>query len=176
MSFAVEMKCPWHSITTRLWGALYDLILTLVFMKCFGMRTLAHECLVVPVACSAWRLSRQCSSRAAVSLWVFGSAVPAALAKDFCPREKILRHEKQTDPDVRSGWFERKGFTALMPKPTCRAWIRIPLPKSFVATGSSTPVPSGNGGEENCISECATCCACGELTSITLVVCKVCAT
>ena len=23
------------------------------FMKCLGMRTLAHECLVVPVACSA---------------------------------------------------------------------------------------------------------------------------
>jgi len=53
------------------------------FMKCCGMRTLAHECLVVPVACSAWRLSKQCSSRAAASLWVFGSAVPAALAKDF---------------------------------------------------------------------------------------------
>jgi hypothetical protein len=23
------------------------------FMKCCGMRTLAHECLIVPVACSA---------------------------------------------------------------------------------------------------------------------------
>jgi hypothetical protein len=23
------------------------------FMKCYGMGTLAHECLVVPVACSA---------------------------------------------------------------------------------------------------------------------------
>jgi hypothetical protein len=23
------------------------------FMKCYGMRTLAHECLVVPVTCSA---------------------------------------------------------------------------------------------------------------------------
>ena len=61
------------------------------FMKCCGMRTLAHECLVVPVACSASRLSRQCSSRAAASLWVFGLAVPAALAKDFCPREKMFK-------------------------------------------------------------------------------------
>ena len=69
---------------------------------------------------------------------------------------RFSRHENQTDPDVRFGWFEHKGFTALMPKPTCRVWIRIPLPKSFVATGSSTPVPSGNGGEENCISVRAT--------------------
>ena len=52
---------------------------------------------------------------------------------------RFSRHENQADPDVSSGWFDRKGFTALMPKPTCRAWIRIPLPKSFVATGSSTP-------------------------------------
>ena len=71
----------------------------------------------------------------------------------FYPRERIIsRHEKQTDPDVSFGRFERKGFTARMQKPTCRAWIRIPLPKSFVDTGSSTPVPSGNGGEENCSS------------------------
>ena len=74
----------------------------------------------------------------------------------FYPREKISRHENQTDPDVSFGWCERKGFTALMPKPTCCAWIRTPLPKSFVATGSSTPVPSGNGGEEICISVSAT--------------------
>ena len=75
----------------------------------------------------------------------------------FSIRERrFSRHENQTDPDVSFGWFERKGFTALMPKPTCCAWIRIPLPKSFVATGSSTPVPSGNGGEENCISVRAT--------------------
>ena len=33
------------------------------------MRTLAHECLVVPVACSASRFSKQCSSRAAANLW-----------------------------------------------------------------------------------------------------------
>ena len=61
------------------------------FMKCCGMRALAHECLVVPVACSDGRLARQCSTRAAASLWVLGSAVPAALAKDFCPREKIFK-------------------------------------------------------------------------------------
>jgi hypothetical protein len=24
MSLAVEMKCPWHSITRRLWEALYE--------------------------------------------------------------------------------------------------------------------------------------------------------
>jgi hypothetical protein len=59
------------------------------FMKCCDMRTLAHECLVVPVACSARWLSRQCSPRAAASLWFFGSAVPAELARGFRPREKI---------------------------------------------------------------------------------------
>jgi hypothetical protein len=63
---------------------------------------------------------------------------------------------KPTQTDVRFGWFEHKGFTALMPKPTCRVWIRIPLPKSFAATGSWTPVPSGNGGEKNCILVSAT--------------------
>ena len=58
--------------------------------------------------------------------------------KDKKCHPRCLRHERQTDPDVSFGWFERNGFTALMPKPTCRAWIRIPLPKSFLATGSST--------------------------------------
>ena len=61
------------------------------FMKCCGMPTLAHECLVVPVACTAGWVFRQRSSRAAASLWVFGSAVPAALAKDFCPRWKSFK-------------------------------------------------------------------------------------
>jgi hypothetical protein len=54
MSRAVEMKCPWHSITTRLWQALYEsasvgLDCDMGFMKSCGMRALAHECLVVPV-------------------------------------------------------------------------------------------------------------------------------
>jgi hypothetical protein len=69
---------------------------------------------------------------------------------------RFLRQENQTDPDVRFGWFEHKGFTALMPKPTCRVWILKPLPNSFAATESSTPVPSGNGGEENCVLVSAT--------------------
>jgi hypothetical protein len=70
------MKCPWHSITTRLWEALYinesascGLDSLIGFMRCCGMRTLAHECLVVPVVCSASRFSKQCSSRAAANLW-----------------------------------------------------------------------------------------------------------
>jgi hypothetical protein len=58
------------------------------FMKCCGMRTLAHECLVVPEACTAGWVFKQRSSRAAASLSVFGSAVPAALAKESCPRWK----------------------------------------------------------------------------------------
>ena len=84
------------------------------------------------------------------------SEVPAELAKEFCPREKIFEHEHQTDSDVRLGWFQDKGLVALMPKPTRRVWSGISLPNSFPLTGSSTPVPSGNGGEENCISVSAT--------------------
>jgi hypothetical protein len=61
------------------------------------------------------------------------------------------RPENQTDSDVRLGWFQHEGFAAPMPKPTCRIWSGISMPKSFPLTGSSTPVPSGNGGEENCI-------------------------
>jgi hypothetical protein len=97
MSRAIEMNCPWHSITKRLWEALYDesascgLDADIGFMRCCGMRTLAYECLVVPVACGEWRFSKQCSSRAAASPWVFVSAVPVALAKDCCPREKIFK-------------------------------------------------------------------------------------
>ena len=33
------------------------------------MRTLVHECLVVPLACSASRFSTQCSSSAAANPW-----------------------------------------------------------------------------------------------------------
>ena len=47
---------------------------------------------------------------------------------------------------------QQKGFAAVMPQPTCRVWNGISLPNSVPLTGSSTPVPSGNGGEENCIS------------------------
>jgi hypothetical protein len=60
------------------------------FMKCCGMRTLAHECLVLPVECSAWRLSMQCSYKAAANLYFVETAVPAALPKDFCPRENMF--------------------------------------------------------------------------------------
>jgi hypothetical protein len=54
MSRAIEMKCTWHSITTRLWEALYEsascgLDSDMGFMNSYGMRTLAYECLVVPV-------------------------------------------------------------------------------------------------------------------------------
>jgi hypothetical protein len=61
------------------------------FMRCCSMRTLAYECLVVPVACSERRFSKQCSSRAAASPWFFVSAVPAALTKDCCPRQKMFK-------------------------------------------------------------------------------------
>jgi len=54
MSRAVEIKCPWHSITTRLWEALYEsascgLDSDMGFTKSCCMRALAHECLVFPV-------------------------------------------------------------------------------------------------------------------------------
>ena len=120
------------------------------------MPTLANECLVVPVACSARRLSRQCSSRADASPWFVVSEVPAELAKELCPREKIFEHEHQTDSDVRLGWFQDKGLVALMPKPTRRVWSEISLPNSSPLTGSSTHVRSGNGGGENCIAVSAT--------------------
>jgi hypothetical protein len=68
-------------------------------------------------------------------------------------RERICsRHESQTDSDVRLGLFQHAGFAAVMPQLTCSVWSGISLPNSFPLTGSSTPVPSGNGGEENCIS------------------------
>jgi hypothetical protein len=43
-----------------------------------------------------------------------------------------------------------------MPKLTYSVWSGISLPNSFPLIGSSTPVLSGNGGEENCISVRAT--------------------
>jgi hypothetical protein len=75
----------------------------------------------------------------------------ASVRERICPR-----HESRTDSDVRLGRFQHKGIAALMPKPTCRVWSGISLPNSFLLTGSSTPVPSGNGGEDNCISASAT--------------------
>jgi hypothetical protein len=39
---------------------------------------------------------------------------------------------------------------------TRRVWSGISLPNSFPLSGSSTPFPSGNGGEENCIPVRAT--------------------
>jgi hypothetical protein len=71
-------------------------------------------------------------------------------------REQISRHDNQSDSDMRLGWFQHKGIAALMPKPSCRPWSGISLPNSFPLTESSTHVPSGNGGEENCISVSAT--------------------
>jgi hypothetical protein len=32
---------------------------------------------------------------------------------------RVTEHENQTDSDVRLGWFQQKGFAALMPKPIC---------------------------------------------------------
>jgi hypothetical protein len=93
-----------------------------------------------------------CSSRAAASLWVFGSAVPAELAKDFCRERRLSRHANLTDSDVGLGCFRHEGFAALMAKLSCRVRSGTSLPNSFPLTGSPTPVPSGNGGEENCIS------------------------
>jgi hypothetical protein len=54
MSRAIETKFPSHSITTRWWEAICEsascgLDSDIGFMKSCGMRTLAHECLVVPV-------------------------------------------------------------------------------------------------------------------------------
>jgi hypothetical protein len=89
--------------------------------------------------------------------------VSAALAKAFCRERRLSRHENLTDSDVRLGWFRHAGFAALLPKLACRVWSRISLPNSFPFTGSSTPVPSGNGGEENCISVSATAHRCPKL-------------
>jgi hypothetical protein len=51
MSHAIEMKCPYHH---EIMGGPYEsascgLDSDMAFMKSCSMRTLAHECLVVPV-------------------------------------------------------------------------------------------------------------------------------
>jgi hypothetical protein len=79
---------------------------------------------------------------------------------------RFSRHENQTDSDVRLGWFQHNGLAAHIPKPTCRVWSCMSVPKSFPLTRSSTSVSSGNGGEEHC---CQTYyCNCGELTSTSI--------
>ena len=49
------------------------------------MHTLAHECLVVPVACSASRFSKQCSSRAAANLWFLDQK-----CQQYWPKTSVL--------------------------------------------------------------------------------------
>jgi len=64
---------------------------------------------------------------------VFWISRASSTGQSFSIRERrFSRHEHQTDPDVSFGWFEQEGVTALLPKPTGCAWIRIPLPKSFL--------------------------------------------
>ena len=41
------------------------------------------------------------------------------------------RHENQTDSDLRSGWFQKTGLAALIPKLTCSVRSGISLPSSF---------------------------------------------
>ena len=127
------------------------------FMKCCGMRTVAHECLV-----SSCRM--QCLTVLETILLQGGSKFMFLLnqlcqqywPKTSVPEGRCSRHENQTDADMRFGWFQHKGLAALVPKPACRVWSGIFLPNAFPLTGSSTSVPSGNGGEENSISVSAT--------------------
>jgi hypothetical protein len=76
--------------------------------------------------------------------------------KTYVRDRRVSRDENQTDSDLRLAWFQQEDPAALMPKPARRVWSGISLPNSFPRTGSSPPVPSGNGGEENCISVSAT--------------------
>ena len=47
---------------------------------------------------------------------VFWISRASSTGQQFSIRKsRFSRHENQTDPDVSFGWFERKGFTALMP-------------------------------------------------------------
>jgi hypothetical protein len=103
------------------------------FIKCCGMRALAHECLVVRVACSAEWLSRQCSSRVAASVWVWDQQCQQHWPKTSVRDRRVSRHETHTDSDVRLGGFQQKGFAALMPKLSCDVWIRnlCPTPLSL---------------------------------------------
>jgi hypothetical protein len=86
-------------------------------------------------------------------------------------REHISRHDNQSDSDMRLGRYQQNGIAALIPKPTYSDWSGISLPSSFPITGSSTHVPSGNGGGENCISVSASAHV-ESSPSIKLVVCK----
>ena len=93
MSSATEMNLGIRS--PRDYGRLYKnesascgLDSLIGLMRCCGMPKFIDECLVVPVSCSASRFSKQCSS---ANLWFFGSAVPAASDKDFCPRVNMFK-------------------------------------------------------------------------------------
>jgi hypothetical protein len=153
------MKCLWQLITTRLWEALNE------SASCgLGSDRGVHEELRHAYTCSG---VPGCSCGHDGSL---GNAPPGRLQVDgfldqqcqqHWPKTSVRettfsRHDKQTDSDVRLGCFQQMGRAACMPKPTLRVWSGISLPNSFPLTGTSTPVPSGNGGEENCISVGAT--------------------
>jgi hypothetical protein len=121
------------------------------------MRTLAHECLGAFLwpAVHDGNLSKAPPGQ--LQIYTFLNQQCQQHWPKTSVRERICsRHANLTDSNMRSGWFQRNGLSALMPKPTCRVWIGISLPNSFPLAGSSTSVPSGNGGEENCISVNAT--------------------
>ena len=123
-------------------------------MKSCGMRTLAHECLVSSCG-HVGSLGNAPPGRLQVHRLLY-QQFQQNWPKTSVRERRFSRHGKQSDSDVRLGWFQEKGLSALMPKPTCRVCSGISLPNSFPLTGSSTPVPSRNGGEENCISVSAT--------------------
>jgi hypothetical protein len=75
--------------------------------------------------------------------------VPAALAKDFCPREKIVKAWKPNLLRREVGLVSAHGHRSTYAKAylSCLDWDI--LPNSFPLTGRSTSVSSGNGGGEN---------------------------
>jgi hypothetical protein len=122
------------------------------FMRCRGMRTLAHECLGVPWhAVHDGYLGNAPSARLQVYGFLDQQCQPY-WPKTSVRETRFSRNDNQTECDIRSKWFQQEVFPALMPKPACRVWSGISLPNSFPLIGGLTPVPPGNGGEENCIS------------------------
>ena len=91
----------------------------------------------------------------------------------------LTQHKSTTDNKHNKN--NHRGIAARMPMPICRVWSGRSLHNSFPLTGSSTHVPSGNGGVENCISVSATvhletspcvCCVGSCVVVLCLVVCK----
>jgi hypothetical protein len=86
---------------------------------------------------------------------VFGISSACSIGQRLLSEREDVQSMK-TKPIQMCDWAGFMTRASRHLKPTCRFWSGISLPNSSPITGSSTPVPSGNGGGENCISVSAT--------------------